>query len=661
MPAGLSVESSGMTGLPETLALVRPALDPVLISPVMLDRIERVARLLAPIHRAGFECRLEAGDSQVDFQQCVLGADGEPAALAEAIAAAGVAAGGPLSPAWQAIHRLCGEWSTARSQLAEVLQEMWLEFDLPETLAARFTDLRPSVFARFRRTEGSVTSSLTPHATILKQLAGKADAELLQAAVERCAAACSEPAWISHLGVMLGRDSAGLRVNVSGVAVEELEPFLERVGWRGDGARIARLAEELLQFVDGVVVCLAVRETIHPRLGLECFFAPRPGADARLKWLLGNLVRRGLCAPEKRTALLGWPGLLTPLDAAAPWPDGLILRDLLGAPSRLGALTRRWSHVKLDCTPGHPLRCKAYFGFAPAWLEAADPAPAAAKPGSEAMRHPFAESRVGAIRSRPLGQDRKLRSLLRGAMEAATGFLLRARTQSGLWRDFFSDKSLGTGEVYVSAYVACALTQCQLKKGALTRRALHTARATWDRLLARHGPEDGWAWNPFCPQDADSTAWALRLAQGWDELGSARATHARKFLLRQMSPDGGISAYPPGVIRPLGSGDGWATPHASITAVAAVLGLGPGPLEFLRRAQLPDGSWTDYWWDDDEFVTARAVEALRRDASPENHPLIRRAVRWAAGRLGELGSAHGSPFATALCLEVLAPAAGRGP
>src|SRR5205807_182091 len=102
--------------------------------------------------------------------------------------------------------------------------------------------------------------------------------------------------------------------------------------------------------------------------------------------------------------------------------------------------------------------------------------------------------------------------------------------------------------------------------------------------------------------------------------------------------------------------DGWCGMHTCVTAAAAILGLGPAPLEFLRRAQHEDGSWTGHWWDDDEYATARAVEAL---AANGDHESVARAVRWAEGRIGVDGAvcseAQGgpSPFATALALRIL--------
>ncbi|MGH2718460.1 MAG: hypothetical protein ACRDJU_07765, partial [Actinomycetota bacterium] len=79
--------------------------------------------------------------------------------------------------------------------------------------------------------------------------------------------------------------------------------------------------------------------------------------------------------------------------------------------------------------------------------------------------------------------------------------------------------------------------------------------------------------------------------------------------------------------------------------------FGEPMLGHLRRAQRDDGSWMGHWWDDDEYATARATEALARARTdPE---AVARAASWAEGRV------EASPFATALAVQTLR-AAGRG-
>src|SRR5205085_779729 len=73
---------------------------------------------------------------------------------------------------------------------------------------------------------------------------------------------------------------------------------------------------------------------------------------------------------------------------------------------------------------------------------------------------------------------------------------------------------------------------------------------------------------------------------------------------------------------PDGSYAGWcATSHACVTAAAASVGYEPGR-EFLRSAQHADGSWRSYWWDDDEYATALAAEALAATGDPDDRARV---------------------------------------
>jgi squalene cyclase len=75
--------------------------------------------------------------------------------------------------------------------------------------------------------------------------------------------------------------------------------------------------------------------------------------------------------------------------------------------------------------------------------------------------------------------------------------------------------------------------------------------------------------------------------------------------------------------------------------------------EFLRHAQRDDGSWAAYWWEDDEYATALAAEALAATGRPDDRPRVESAVRWTLARIGQDGAAAGSPFATAWCVRIL--------
>jgi hypothetical protein len=379
-----------------------------------------------------------------------------------------------------------------------------------------------------------------------------------------------------------------------------------------------------------------------PRLGLECGFDQRWGLDPRWEPLLGGLVDAGLSCAEKTQALLSWPGIVTPA-APVPWPDALITDGLSMPVHKLGVVERRLSHVKITVGSGEPPSAKAYFGAGHTTHDLVHPEPVAVvKP----ERRPAASTEE--------------------AIDAALAFLLGRRNQAGWWLDFAHrarppgvDQGV-TGyrsDEWITAYVGAAIV------GLDDSQARDAARHGMDLLTTRrrHG---GWGYNVMIPADADTTTWALRLAAGLELADSVHLREARAFVAGQIDAEGGVATYPATAAPALaeftqlpGPFDGWCASHVCVTAAAASLRLCPAPLEFLRRVQNEDGSWSGYWWIDDEYATAMAVQAL---SAAGDSASVARAVRWADSRIGGDGAAQSlaqggpSPFATALALTALA-------
>ncbi|NUO50912.1 MAG: hypothetical protein HOV80_18825 [Polyangiaceae bacterium] len=85
---------------------------------------------------------------------------------------------------------------------------------------------------------------------------------------------------------------------------------------------------------------------------------------------------------------------------------------------------------------------------------------------------------------------------------------------------------------------------------------------------------------------------------------------------------------------------GWCNGHVCVTAAAASLELfeASQARSYLRQAQLPSGAWGAYWWTDDEYATALAIEGLATGSEPEDDLRRARADAWAR-RLPETTSA----------------------
>src|SRR5262249_31129750 len=152
-------------------------------------------------------------------------------------------------------------------------------------------------------------------------------------------------------------------------------------------------------------------------------------------------------------------------------------------------------------------------------------------------------------------------------------------------------------------------------------------------LLLAGRARDGWGWNFLQPADADSTLWALRLADRLGVLDSERARAGLRFLQRHIHADG-LSTYVADHHRTWSNGavvnPGWFEVHDCVTAAAAGFPqIGNVPLGALRARQRDDGSWRSYWWQSPAYATAHAADALSQHGAPDDRARIARAVAWA--------------------------------
>ncbi len=609
----MSSPSADGPGFVATLELVLESLPGALVPAAAHPLLLELAALLAPVPRGGFECRLGGHVSAaVDLQQGISAGDGEP------VRAAGHLPGRRLA-GWQAVHAFLASWSLGR---LDGVGEVWLELDAEDAA-------RPSVFARLdagapARTARAVVDALVP----------ASDASSVHTVLDRLARALVGSASVSHIGVMLGRPLAGVRLHVAGLRLGAIEGYLDQIRWPGETARLISQARRLLDVGDELAICLDVVDgRLLPRAGLECFFDQKSGVDPRWEILLDSLCQDGLCTPGQARALMAWPGKILPHDIDE-WPGDLVVREIGRDASDLGLVERRLSHVKVTIAAGQPASAKAYFGFGAVFV------------------------RVGGRRSRRAAPARVPAPDVRGAMQRGVDYLLERRSQAGWWRDFVdrarppaADEVNGiASDEWVSAYVGCALAGFDQPEA---RRAAAEAHA----LLAARRVRDGWGYHALVPPDADTTVWALRLGRRLGARVTGRDREAMEFVRSLTSPHGGVATYRAADTPPLerflklpGPYDGWCATHVCVTAAAAVLDLGDATRPYLRAAQGDDGSWAGYWWDDDEYTTALAVEAL------VGEPAAERGAAWAATRVGERPA-----FPLGLALLTLAGSPGSSP
>jgi squalene-hopene cyclase-like protein len=611
-----------------SLALVAPDLPPALVDPTARQVLARWAGSQAPIPWAGLECPLSP-ERWVDFHQGVTASDAP--VLMRHLARRG---GDPIA---DRLGSFCAEWTRPGSTWSRLVPNLVLEHDVRGAAAPRAV---PSVFVALRDDPpGAPTASECEEVIggALTCLAAEPPAPLWSR-LSRCIRACPDEAAVSHLGVILARQTDAVRLNVRRIGHDAMGSYLDAIEWSGSKRELEAVLPFAFANADRVTLSIDVGpDGVGHALGLECVVDP---PNERWQPFLARLVEEGLCTPQKSDSLSAWPGRSDP--ARSPWPDSLILASLRRGADEFGVVERYLSHVKLSLRPGNPLEAKGYLGFVHRWI--GPEAPSSAAP-----------PRPSPVRSPNRGRT------VDDAISEATEFLLRERTRGGFWQDY---PLSGTSDEWVTAYVAAVMVELPESHA--------RAAAGWGLrlLLERLGGRDGWGWTARSGADADTTAWALRLAAVLGAPPDERLRRARAFLEEHLRADGAVATYlEPNAVLSAGLParavpvSGWCAPHVCVTAVVAgVPRIDPLTRAFLRGAQLPDGHWQGYWWCDDEYATAFAAEALAASGVDDDRTRVAHAARWALERVAADGSARSaassepSPFCTALCLRILSAA-----
>ena len=110
---------------------------------------------------------------------------------------------------------------------------------------------------------------------------------------------------------MLSRGAEAVRLCINLRTVEGIVEYLAGVGWPGSEADVLGVLEPIAGLVDYVCLDIDVGETVHRKIGLECYFdgIKQPRTEPRWGVFLDSLVRDGLCTADKRDALLSYSGL----------------------------------------------------------------------------------------------------------------------------------------------------------------------------------------------------------------------------------------------------------------------------------------------------------------------------------------------------------------
>lgn len=348
-----------MSSLTGTLDAMRSFLPPALVSADAFERAcAAVEHLQADITDGiYFECRLHDGSPGVDLVIIVREQDG--ALLASPIA------GSPPGtrhdhPERNSLATFCRQWTAPGSSLHEVIEHIWLEYDVEPARSSNETNRpAPGVFCRLRRPQRSAHSLqelFRRTLTAVEALAGRTASRVVRECLFVTLARLPVEAAVPYVGLMTGRRVPTIRVCIAKLAAAGIGTYLDATAAVG-GQEVAELVRRA-SLPDGAGGPLYVpmlhldideRHGFLSRIGMErpfahiCQLTGKTGAADRV--LLDALLTGGLCTHDKRDALLTWPG-----------------RSVAMMPHELwwSVVERRVNHVKFVYEPGAGMEAKGY-------------------------------------------------------------------------------------------------------------------------------------------------------------------------------------------------------------------------------------------------------------------------------------------------------------
>ena len=311
----------------------------------------------------GFEIHLRDATQRADWAFAVSGEGSDREVLTNLMKNGQLPLQFFQQPEWRQIAEFSEAWANETSLLQKQIKCFWLEFDMPETLPTTFI---PSVFfGPEKLPEGIASNDASQYHWLLDSalplLRGQQLSKKIQHHVLNCIKKMPATASLFQVGTMLSRSSTDVRLYINKIDPKDIIPYLKTLGWSDETGEFQSLIDGLQDKANRFVLSFDVTETgIGPRLGIECSFASnRFHQETRWKKLFDYLVEKAMCLPEKRDALLGYPGVehtnisgsvIKPLASASRHLD-----DLLS-----GTVVRYISHIKVAYHPGRALEAKAY-------------------------------------------------------------------------------------------------------------------------------------------------------------------------------------------------------------------------------------------------------------------------------------------------------------
>ena len=252
--------------------------------------------------------------------------------------------------AWQRVREFSLRWADEGSALHRNVQSTWLEFDANSrcdeaTLHKVFFFLEE--YSNREKTDQSGLDYKWVSSTAIRLLRGEPLAANVTSNLARCFNEASGRAQVLQVGLNPSQIDV-IKLGLYPYSKDQFLKYLEAIGWAGPAGELEAIVEPLYRFYDEGQVCLSidVGEVVHTKVGIEFYFNGLSQSERQRAWpkLLGELVEKGLCAADKRDALLRFPGYSI--------EDFLYRRVFF----------RGLHHIKVVYQPGLPPQAKAYIG-----------------------------------------------------------------------------------------------------------------------------------------------------------------------------------------------------------------------------------------------------------------------------------------------------------
>ncbi len=314
----------------------------------------------------GFETRLWESDNRVDFAFAVSGVGTDREILKKLLANGSLPSSMIKKPEWKKILDFSRSWSTSNSSLKNKVQCLWIEFDMPDEMSEIPA---PRVFFGPAKLPSNIKHNdpknylwLTEEAIPL--LRGEEISEDVKVIISDCIKKLPKGASLFQVGASLSEEKESIRLYINKIKPKQIIPYLIEIGWQYKTDELSDLVEELKEFASRFVLSYDITEDgLGAKIGLELSFIENNyHKEQRWEKLLNYLVKKQLCIPEKRDALLQYQGGLDQEEYT-----GGILKPITTASKIMNESSTKYlryiNHIKIVYEYGNEIKAKAYPAF----------------------------------------------------------------------------------------------------------------------------------------------------------------------------------------------------------------------------------------------------------------------------------------------------------